>query len=258
MRNVMANRRPKRRFDNPRPQACPTDSCQVCRTLSRIDPSVKAFVNQRAGEVSLDTGESVPEQVVETGAVITVRSGMIVCQHLLDDGRRQVLGFVHPGEPLPHEHMARGVTAFAAIPSQLCIISQQTAADLKRKHPTAAIQLAELVLGGHDRRAEHLLLLGRLNVSEKIAYFLHDMAMRVCDRGAGTAILDLPMAREDIADFLGINAETLSRQITRMKKSGVIHLPKPDRVEIPDLQALRSQLPFQPAETAGHPSYSLA
>jgi len=258
MQNVMANRRPKRRFDNPRPQACPTDSCLVCRTLSRIDPSVRTFVNQRANEVALGTGESVPDRAIDTGAITMVRSGMIVCQRLLDDGRRQVLCFVHPGEPLSLGHMARGVTAFAAIPSQLCIISQQTAAAIKQMNPAAAIQLAELVLGDRDRCVEHALLLGRFNVGEKIAYFLHDMAMRVCDRGAGAAILDLPMAREDIADYLGINAETLSRQITRMKKSGVIHLPKPDRVEIPDLQALRSQLPFQPAESGGQPRYSLA
>lgn len=251
-------RRPKRRFENKPAVACPTDSCLVCRTLARIDPAVKTFVNQRANNVPLSPGTSVPDSAFADGTITIVRSGMVICQRLLNDGRRIVFDFVHPGEPLSLGYMARGINAFAAIPSQLCIIPEQTASALKQLNPAAAIELSELALGDRDRCVEHTLLLGRFCVSEKVAYFLHNMASRSAETASDGMAVDLPMSREDIADYLGVNVETVSRQFSALKKQGIIRLPRPDRVEIPDLQALKSMLPFTPKPRTGAERYSFA
>jgi CRP/FNR family transcriptional regulator len=89
----------------------------------------------------------------------------------------------------------------------------------------------------HELAAAHqqLVLLGRKTATERLATFLLLLAERA---GAGTTVVNLPMSRSDIADFLGLTKETVSRVISALKRERVIRLQALDRVEILDRGAL--------------------
>ncbi|RMF12708.1 MAG: helix-turn-helix domain-containing protein [Alphaproteobacteria bacterium] len=71
-----------------------------------------------------------------------------------------------------------------------------------------------------------------------MAFFLLHLANRQKVERKSGAVIDLPMTRTDIADFLGITVETASRAISRLKADGLIHMPGPNRVVIPDFEKL--------------------
>jgi CRP/FNR family nitrogen fixation transcriptional regulator len=95
-----------------------------------------------------------------------------------------------------------------------------------------------MALKGLVRAQEHLLVLGRQNALERVAAFLADMA----ERQGGLRQVELPMSRNDIADYLGLTIETVSRVFTRLKHDGVIRLPSLRSVEIVKRQALHDLL----------------
>jgi CRP-like cAMP-binding protein len=84
-----------------------------------------------------------------------------------------------------------------------------------------------------------LLTLGRRSAIERLASFLLDVGERTGDPVEDGLVVDLPMSRADIADFLGLTIETVSRNLTKLRLSGVIDLPQPTKVVIPDISRLQ-------------------
>ena len=85
------------------------------------------------------------------------------------------------------------------------------------------------------RAQEHMLLLGRKNAEERVASFLLDMA----GRAAGAGTIELPMSRQDIADYLGLTIETVSRTFTHLESTAAIGLPTSRRVTLRNRTALQ-------------------
>ena len=85
---------------------------------------------------------------------------------------------------------------------------------------------------------ESQLVLGRLAPTEKVASFLLVMSARAAEHGLAESPVHLPMTRTDIADFLGLTIETVSRTFTKLKTQGLIRLPDPHVVEIVDKRLL--------------------
>ena len=212
--------------------------------MERANPVLREFVAERAERRAYDVGDTLGDVVLRDGTVSTVSSGMIILQRILDDGRRFVVDFVCKGETLTSGHMQKDVTAFAPIPSVVCVLAPDLVSTMKRAYPQAAVQLYELTLSEQDRMIEHMTLLARGGVREKISHFLITLARRNGLKREDGIEVDLPMTRSDIGDYLGLNTETVSRQFSQLKKSGAIQLPKPDRLIIPDIEALRIQSPL--------------
>lgn len=209
--------------------------------MERANPVLREFVAERAERRAYDVGDTLGDAVLRDGTVSTVSSGMIILQRILDDGRRFVVDFVCKGETLTSGHMQKDVTAFAPIPSVVCVLAPDLVSTMKRAYPQAAVQLYELTLSEQDRMIQHMTLLARGGVREKISHFLYTLARRNGVRREDGIEVDLPMTRGDIGDYLGLNTETVSRQFSQLKKSGAIKLPKPDRLIIPDIEALHIQ-----------------
>jgi CRP/FNR family transcriptional regulator, nitrogen fixation regulation protein len=83
---------------------------------------------------------------------------------------------------------------------------------------------------------EHSLLLGRGSAAQKISAFLQEVAAR----DGGASVIELVMSRQDIADYLGLTIETVSRTLSQMDRDGVISLPSARRVVLKDRRALRA------------------
>jgi CRP/FNR family transcriptional regulator len=122
-----------------------------------------------------------------------------------------------------------------------------TKAGLERliaENPKLEHRLMEQTLRELDEAREWMVTLGRKTAAEKVASFLHLIAMHLdpsVDGGQKRRSFDLPLTRGDIADFLGLTLETVSRQLSRLRAEKVITISAVTRVEVPDLERLRKR-----------------
>jgi CRP/FNR family transcriptional regulator, nitrogen fixation regulation protein len=153
--------------------------------------------------------------------VYKVMSGAVRISKLLDDGRRQVTAFHLAGEifglELGKEHR---FSAEAISESGILVVKRSTVLALAGRDGEVARQLWTLTADALQRVQDHMLVLGCMNAKERVANFLLQLAKRV-SRGDE---LELPMSRQDIADYLGLTIETVSRTMTQLENDATIGL----------------------------------
>ncbi|MFQ5973620.1 MAG: Crp/Fnr family transcriptional regulator [Alphaproteobacteria bacterium] len=168
-----------------------------------------------------------------------VIDGVLKLYKLTPDGRRQVTGFVYPGQFLGlatldgYVHTAEAVTAVT-----LRRYGRSQLARLADENPGVARRLLTLTLSDLVAAQDQMLLLGRKSAVEKLASFLLHLADQSETRGDGPDVIYLPMARTDIADFLGLTTETVSRILGRLKAAGVIRLLRTNQIKLVDFGRL--------------------
>jgi CRP/FNR family nitrogen fixation transcriptional regulator len=153
----------------------------------------------------------------KAACVYKVVSGAMRATRLLADGRRQVTEFHLPGDVFGIELGAEHTAGAEAICETVVVSARRS--NLSQDHDQA-ILLWRHAMGELQRSQAHLLTLGRRSAMERIAVFLVDLVERT---GAGEQ-LSLPMSRQDIADYLGLTIETVSRTLTRMQAQGLVAL----------------------------------
>ncbi len=110
-----------------------------------------------------------------------------------------------------------------------------------RDDPAMLEAVFNQVIDGLERCRENAVNLGRKSASKRVASFLLTMAKRG-GQGAGDApVVELPMSRRDVSDYLGLTIETISRQISEMRKLGLIATPSRSRVQLLDCEALKAR-----------------
>ncbi|MDA8052514.1 MAG: helix-turn-helix domain-containing protein [Rhodospirillales bacterium] len=185
---------------------------------------------KRAGEMLFSQGDRAD------GAYEVVR-GMLRLYKMLPDGRRQITGFVSTGELVGvTPNGARPYTAEAVTDLVLCRFPPAAFDRMIDEQPGFARRLLSATADDLDAAQEQMLLLGRMTAVEKVVSFLLVLAKR--QGGVLARFVDLPMGRNDIADYLGLTIETVSRTLSRLKQAGSIGLPTPTRVEIRDIRRL--------------------
>jgi CRP-like cAMP-binding protein len=95
------------------------------------------------------------------------------------------------------------------------------------------------VIDGLERCRENAVNLGRKSASKRVASFLLTMAKRASREAGGSLVVDLPMSRRDVSDYLGLTIETISRQISEMRRKGLIATPSRTRIELLDSTGLK-------------------
>lgn len=164
-----------------------------------------------------------------------VLSGSVRTYKLLSDGRRQIGAFHVTGDFFGLEAGATHRFSAEAISDAVVLVIKRSAAEaLAMRDPEIARELWMLTAHHLEHAQSHLLLLGRKNAQERLATFLLEMADR-CQ--AGIAI-ELPMSRQDIADYLGLTIETVSRTLTQLETSNVIDLVSSRRIVLRNWAAL--------------------
>ncbi len=221
---------------------CLCDGCKIrflsiCNILS--DDELKNF-RTLGHSVSFGSKVSLFAQDDPADAVYNLTEGMVRLYKLLPDGRRQIVGFALPGDFLglaldPHySFSADAVTSAVACRFSRKIFEtyvDETPALLKRLHQSATYELT--------LAREQMVLLGRRSAEERIAAFLIGLRERLSRIGYQSATLNLPMSRQDIADFLGLTIETVSRTFTKLAKEKTI-LIVPDGVRFLKLEKLEA------------------
>jgi CRP/FNR family nitrogen fixation transcriptional regulator len=172
-----------------------------------------------------------------SGYVYKVVSGVVRVSKLLPDGRRQISAFHMPGEMFGFEsddiHHA---SAEAVVPTKVIAYKWQGLLSTGPQSNGVVRELLRLTMIGLRHSQEHLLLLGRKNALERLVAFLLDMA----GRSSSKSVLDLAMPRHDIADYLGLTLETVSRMFAELKDMGTISLESARRVHLLDTAKLKA------------------
>lgn len=181
-------------------------------------PHVVADVMERLGvRMTFAKGEEIFGQDETADLVHSVVSGAVRTSRLLSDGRRQIGNFYYPGDLVGLE--TGDMHRFSAEAIIDCTILVVKRASLRQFSGDGELDRAiwEATRRELERTQEHLLVLGRKTACEKVASFLLDLAQR-----GAAAIVDLPMGRQDMADYLGLTIETVSRMVTQLQGSQIV------------------------------------
>ena len=157
--------------------------------------------------------------------VFRVLTGALRLYKALADGRRQVIDFLVAGECfglLGTERHSCSVEAI--VPSTVARYPRSNLETALRMRPELAMRLLELAETELERAHDQMLLLGRKSAEEKVAAFLTGFVRRRGGQFDGRVRIRLPMSRQDMADYLGLTIETVSRTLTRFRQEGLIVL----------------------------------
>lgn len=219
-------------------------SCRKCSVKTRafcamLDDDALDQLERLHTMCDLDSEESLFMEGDAATSFFTVLKGALRLSKLLPDGRRQIIGFVLPGEFLGlTPGQSHGHNAEALMPSSLCRFALSDLERIGRKAPEMNSRLLAMTSSMLSLAEEHMLLLGRMNALEKTANFLQCLHERAAATNQTTSPLILPMSRADIADYLGLTIETISRTFTKLKVNKIISLPEHNLVLIDDVEAL--------------------
>jgi len=176
-----------------------------------------------------------------------VEEGMLVETMHLSDRRRSLLGFYYPGEPIACSTGLRaGKTVLAATAAVVLRVGSAGVQQLLESRPAAAGTL----IAALSRRAERASLHGAmlaLKGEERLATFLLEAAMHMGRRIGDHVALPMPIGREDIADYLGLNADTVSRIFSRLKRAGILAFDGRSMLHVLDWRRLSTLSPFAAA-----------
>jgi CRP/FNR family nitrogen fixation transcriptional regulator len=170
------------------------------------------------------------------GYVYKIVSGVVRVSKLLPDGRRQISAFHLPGDMFGFEvDDVHHVSAEAIGPVKVLAYKWQSLLSATSSNGFVHELLNRTMIGLRQTQ-DHLLLLGRKNALERLAAFLIEMTQRTgSDRS-----LQLAMPRHDIADYLGLTLETVSRMFAELKDAGIIRLESARQVSVLDMQKLEA------------------
>jgi CRP/FNR family transcriptional regulator len=171
-----------------------------------------------------------------------ILGGVVKLTKVMPDGRQQVVGLQFAPDFLGRPFADRSeVGAEAAGPVRVCSFPKAALEAMVQEAPELGRRLHAQALRELDEAREWMLTLGRKTAAERVASFLLLVARHADPEAQGIARrFDIPLTRADIADFLGLTIETVSRQITRLRKAGVIDLEGTRLVVIRNAAALEA------------------
>jgi CRP/FNR family transcriptional regulator/CRP/FNR family nitrogen fixation transcriptional regulator len=163
----------------------------------------------------------------ETEYVYKIVSGAVRTCKILGDGRRQIHGFHMPGDLFGFEPgQAHRLTAEAIVDTKVLMFKRRQLERIATHDVQVACQLWTMTAKNLQHAEEHMLLLGRRTALERVAAFVLEMDARL----GGTGSIELPMSRRDIADYLGLTLETVSRSMSQLQSDQALALSGARRV----------------------------
>lgn len=218
--------------------ACPARADGMCGVLNAPELAKMAAITHR---VRVRPQDTIFSEGDEAGQVFNITSGMLKLYKLLPDGRRQITGLVGMGAVIG---MAVADTyaysAEALTDGWLCRFRRS---DLEaRLIEFPHLQRRLFAIASNELRAaqDQMLLLGRKTARERLCSFLLMLSNRAVQMGQKASPVFLPMTRSDVADYLGLTVETVSRTLTQLRGAGLVTLLPGNKLRLDDLPALQA------------------
>jgi CRP/FNR family transcriptional regulator len=213
-----------------RASAARWNSCAACELrkfafCAALGDEELAALESIVRPVRLTSGQVLFQEGDEADSVFNVTAGTMRVYKLLPDGRRQITGFLFPPDYLGISAIgAYAYSAEAVTDVELCRFGRPELDALFSRFAKLERRLLNMATDELTAVQDQMLLLGRKSASEKLASFLLGIARRARVNGGQDSPVPVPMTRTDIADYLGLTIETVSRVLGRFKRSGIIEI----------------------------------
>jgi len=212
-------------------QSIRCDTCAVrhravCGALSRTEiERLNAIAHHR----TVPSGQAIVADQDTVASFANIISGVVKLTKTMSDGRQQIVGLQFASDFIGRPYRDRSAYEVTAVNDvHLCTYDRGQFERLVREFPGFERRLFENTLDELDAAREWMLLLGRKSAEEKVASFILMVSKRIdavgCQSVQGPAKFELPISRAEIADFLGLTIETVSRQFSRLKAKKIIGL----------------------------------
>ena len=240
-----------RRIETPasQPQRAP-HQCANCLVRNRaicgaLSDTEREMLGREGRTIHVKRGQTLLWEGEDALLVANVIEGVLKLSTSTSDGREQIVGVVYPsdfiGRPFG-ERSHHSVTAL--VDAKVCVFARSAFDRFARQHPELEHRLLGRALDELDRARRWMLLLGRKSAAERVASFLLELSERLAaasdDGKPYIDLFDLPLDRQQIADVLGLTIETISRQLTALRASGVIETPSRRAIHILDRARLQA------------------
>ncbi|MEO0943907.1 MAG: Crp/Fnr family transcriptional regulator [Pseudomonadota bacterium] len=218
--------------------ACPIRHRAVC---ARCDAEELLRLERIKTYKSFASGEPIAWRGDDLTHFSSLVDGIASLSRTLEDGRTQMVGMLLPSDFIGRpgrETVEFDVTAVTDV--TLCRFERRPFELLVEEVPHISQRMMEMALDELSAAREWMVLLGRKTAREKIATFLEMIVRRGAVQSMASQTHNLPLTREEIADFLGLTLETISRQLSAFKKEGIVSFADRRHFEVIDLAALHA------------------
>lgn len=217
-------------------ETCPVRDEAICSVLTNEELKV---LNAITTAVNLSPNEVVFYEEDDNTYLFNVVSGAVRLSKLLPDGRRQITGFLFPGDFLGLSIAdTYAYTAEAVRNTSLCRFNRAKLIKLLERFPKLERRLLELASNEIVEAQAHMLVLGCKTATEKLVSTIMTLSERIGRTSNGGTVIELPMTREDLADYLGLSTETVSRTLSELRKEGVLELPAARKIHVAEPEKL--------------------
>ncbi len=224
--------------------------CQACEARHRgvcgaLDSDQLVTLARASSKQTIEPGAELVGDMETVDHYSNVLAGVVKLTKTLSDGRQQIVGLQFApdflGRPFKTES---AVNAEAATNVSLCSFPKAAIERMMKQSPELENRLLRQTLKELDEARDWMLTLGRKTAAEKVASFLLLIANHIdptLDEGEEKVTFDLPLTRADIADFLGLTIETVSRQFTKLRADGVISIENNRHVTVARRERLEAR-----------------
>lgn len=220
--------------------------CRACEARHRgvcgaLTPEQLVELSRHTTKRKVEPGTVLVSDSDTIDSYANVLAGVVKLTKTLPDGRQQIVGLQFApdfiGRPFKQES---SITAEAATAVRVCAFPKTSLDRMIGQAPELGHRLHLQALNELDEARYWMLTLGRKTAAERVASFLHLIARHGDPEaeGEGEISFDLPLTRADIADFLGLTIETVSRQLTKLRKDGLIAVENNRHVTVFDVDKL--------------------
>ena len=212
--------RPNNDIGITRCNVCKIRSYSFCRCLK--DEQLKIF-SEISSERIYKNKENIFLQQETSTNLYNITQGNVKIYHLLSDGRIQIIGFLYPGDFFGSYRLGKyNYSAEAIGDIKLCVFKQEILDKYLEKNTNIVKELLHMISYELTLAQDRIGVLGKMNANERMAKFILNISNQRARIGWQDNPISLPMTRQDIADYLGLTLETVSREITKLKTSNII------------------------------------
>ena len=215
---------------------CKIRSYSFCRCLH--DDDLKIFSEISTEKKYLNNQNIFLQQDLSVN-LFNITEGNIKIYQLLNDGRVQIIGFLYPGDFFgSYKNGKYNYSADAIGDVRACVFDQKKLDEYIEKNMSLAKELLHLTSHELTLAQDRISVLGKFGATERLAKFIFNISEQRKRIGWKNNPISLPMTRQDIADYLGLTIETVSREFSKLKTSNIIKVLNTKQIFINDFEKL--------------------
>ena len=217
---------------------CKIRTYSFCRCLP--EEKLKTFA-KISDEKEFEDKKTIFLQQEQSKNLYNITKGNVKIYRLLSDGRIQIIGFLYPGDFFgSYKKEKYNYSAESIGDLRLCVFNQQSLDDYLEENMSLAKELLHMTSHELTLAQDRMMVLGKMNASERVAKFILNISKQRLRIGWQNNPISIPMTRQDIADYLGLTLETISREFTKLKAANTIKFLTPKQIYITDRDKLSS------------------